>query len=95
VDGQLGVIARGGFTWKRAGGFTQKSVAVDSLKPAARTGAMQLLSADEPETRAAAAVMEVNVSTTRIAVQVRDGAAGKDYQVRLSDEGLTWETAAE
>ncbi len=95
VDNAFGFISPSGFRWDPAGGWNQKSVAVDKVGPRADAGAWQMLTADEEATRATAAVFAEDVTSTGVVAIIKDGPQGKRYRARLTDNGVEYDVLAE
>ena len=90
VDGEMGLVSAEGFSWKSAAGWNSLSVSYAELTPRATAGLWQMLASDAAGIAATAKVSAVDVYTTGIEGSIKDGPAGRQFRVRLVDDGFAF-----
>lgn len=93
VDGGMGMISPGGFAWKPAGCWSQRSVAMDKVQPVAPSGVWQMMAGDSEQTAMVANALSITETPDSIDAVLQDGASGAKYNVRLTDAGLEVQSA--
>jgi len=86
IDENLGLISNASFDWKPAGGWNQRSVGSDRVKPRTKKGAWQLLKATAEESKMTANSFTVEEITSGILAVVQDGPTGPKYSIQLTDD---------